>query len=167
MDGPLGLRPGCLIRSGLPTGVETVAKGVCKDGGPDVNGDTLFETGSATKTFTAVLLQLMVDNGEVALDDPIGSISHRTRRRPAAVAGKSLWLTWPPFDRHKANAVIDGGWEGFHDTNGVFQSNPQTFTTIPGARFSFSTASRLICLISGPGDSTTRPAEWPGPGKPG
>lgn len=23
--------------------------------------------------------------------------------------------------------VIDGGWEGFHDTNGVFHSNPQSF----------------------------------------
>jgi alpha-galactosidase len=23
--------------------------------------------------------------------------------------------------------VIDGGWEGFHDTNGVFHSNPKTF----------------------------------------
>jgi serine-type D-Ala-D-Ala carboxypeptidase/endopeptidase len=36
-----------------------------------VNGDTLFEIGSDTKTFTALLLQDMVRRGEMRLDDPV------------------------------------------------------------------------------------------------
>jgi len=43
------------------------------DNGPssEVDGDTLFETGSITKTFTALLLQDMVARGEMKLDDPV------------------------------------------------------------------------------------------------
>ena len=43
------------------------------DGGTSqgVNGDTLFEIGSITKTFTALLLQDMVERGEMKLDDPV------------------------------------------------------------------------------------------------
>lgn len=36
-----------------------------------VNGDTIFEIGSATKVFTSLLLADAVQRGEVALDDPI------------------------------------------------------------------------------------------------
>jgi len=36
---------------------------------PRVDGDTLFEIGSITKTFTATLLVDMVKRGEVGLDD--------------------------------------------------------------------------------------------------
>jgi len=38
---------------------------------PEVNGDTLFEIGSITKTFTTLLLQYMVARGEMKLDDPV------------------------------------------------------------------------------------------------
>src|SRR5712671_2870643 len=38
----------------------------------DVNGDTLFEIGSDTKTFTALLLQDMIERGDMKLDDPVG-----------------------------------------------------------------------------------------------
>jgi serine-type D-Ala-D-Ala carboxypeptidase/endopeptidase len=37
----------------------------------DVDGDTLFEIGSITKVFTALLLQDMVERGEMKLDDPV------------------------------------------------------------------------------------------------
>lgn len=40
-------------------------------GGREVNGDTVFEIGSITKTFTGLLLQGMVDRGEMNLDDPV------------------------------------------------------------------------------------------------
>lgn len=36
-----------------------------------LDGDTLFEIGSITKTFTAALLAEMVERGEVKLDDPV------------------------------------------------------------------------------------------------
>src|SRR5215475_10250051 len=43
------------------------------DNGTDqeVNGDTLFEIGSVTKTFTVLLLEDMVNRGEMKLDDPV------------------------------------------------------------------------------------------------
>src|SRR5262245_34593841 len=43
------------------------------DNGTDqeVNADTLFEIGSMTKTFTALLLQDMVARGEMTLEDPV------------------------------------------------------------------------------------------------
>ena len=42
--------------------------------GPDakpLDGDSVFEIGSITKVFTAILLADMVDRGEVKLDDPV------------------------------------------------------------------------------------------------
>jgi CubicO group peptidase (beta-lactamase class C family)/GH35 family endo-1,4-beta-xylanase len=43
------------------------------DNGTDqeVNGDTLFQIGSVTKTFTGLLLQDMIERGEMKLDDPV------------------------------------------------------------------------------------------------
>ena len=43
------------------------------DNGTDqeVDGDTVFEIGSITKTFTTLLLQDMVERGEMKLDDPV------------------------------------------------------------------------------------------------
>jgi D-alanyl-D-alanine-carboxypeptidase/D-alanyl-D-alanine-endopeptidase len=38
---------------------------------PEVNGDTLFELGSITKTFTTLLLEDMIQRGEMKLDDPV------------------------------------------------------------------------------------------------
>ena len=39
--------------------------------GQEMNGDTLFELGSITKTFTALLLQDMIAHGEMKLDNPV------------------------------------------------------------------------------------------------
>ncbi len=39
-----------------------------------LDGDTVFEIGSMTKIFTALLLADMVQRGEVALDDPLSSL---------------------------------------------------------------------------------------------
>jgi len=42
-----------------------------KESGREVDGNTLFELGSVTKTFTAILLADMVERGTLNLDDPI------------------------------------------------------------------------------------------------
>lgn len=42
-----------------------------RDGNDPVDGDTVFEIGSVTKTFTSLLLADMVEKGEVKLDDPV------------------------------------------------------------------------------------------------
>lgn len=53
-------------------GRRIVAHGTLERGGSRrVDGDTLFEIGSATKVFTALLLADMSRRGEVGLDDPI------------------------------------------------------------------------------------------------
>jgi len=45
--------------------------GVIRDGRTAPNGKTVYEIGSVTKTFTATLLALMVEKGEVRLDQPV------------------------------------------------------------------------------------------------
>lgn len=53
-------------------GRRIVGCGKARDGSDqEVNGDTLFEIGSVTKTFTTLLLQDMVQGGRVKLDDPV------------------------------------------------------------------------------------------------
>lgn len=42
-----------------------------RDSDRPVDGDSVFEIGSVTKTFTALLLSDMVEKGEVKLDDPV------------------------------------------------------------------------------------------------
>ena len=44
---------------------------ISKANSTKVNGDTIFDIGSLTKTFTAALLADMVKRGIVNLDDPI------------------------------------------------------------------------------------------------
>jgi CubicO group peptidase (beta-lactamase class C family) len=61
------------------------------DSDQTVNANTVFEIGSVTKVFTAILLAGMVERGEVMLDDPIskhlpGSVKTPTR------AGKVITL---------------------------------------------------------------------------
>jgi D-alanyl-D-alanine-carboxypeptidase/D-alanyl-D-alanine-endopeptidase len=45
--------------------------GETKAGGPAPTPDTMFEIGSVSKPITALLLALMVEDGEVKLDDPV------------------------------------------------------------------------------------------------
>src|SRR5437773_193648 len=55
----------------------------------DVNGDTVFEIGSVTKTFTTLLLQDMVERDEVKLDDPVAKYLPESVKVPAR-NGKQL-----------------------------------------------------------------------------
>lgn len=48
----------------------------------EVDGDTVFEIGSITKTFTALLLQDMVERGEMKLDDPVAKFLPPTVKVP-------------------------------------------------------------------------------------
>jgi CubicO group peptidase (beta-lactamase class C family) len=56
-----------------------------------VDGDTLFELGSITKVFTALLLELAVERGEVALDDPLVKHLPAGTRAPV-VDGREITL---------------------------------------------------------------------------
>ena len=48
----------------------------------EANGDTLFEIGSVTKTFTGLLLQDMIARGEMNLDDPVAKYLPKSVRMP-------------------------------------------------------------------------------------
>jgi len=56
-----------------------------------LNGNTVFEIGSITKTFTSALLADMVQRGEVKLDDPVSKFLPATVRVPSR-AGKQITL---------------------------------------------------------------------------
>ena len=63
-----------------PGGRRVLSHGHPAKGDPRrVDGDTVFEIGSITKVFTALLLADAVERGEVALSDPV------TRYLPASV----------------------------------------------------------------------------------
>jgi CubicO group peptidase (beta-lactamase class C family) len=74
---------------GLAVGIvdQQGARVVCHgtlDNGTDryVDGDTLFAIGSITKVFTALLLQDMVERGEMRLDDPVQKYLPESVRMP-------------------------------------------------------------------------------------
>jgi D-alanyl-D-alanine-carboxypeptidase/D-alanyl-D-alanine-endopeptidase len=55
-----------------PNGTEVYSYGnISRENSTHVNGDTIFDIGSITKTFTAALLVDMVKHGLINLDDPI------------------------------------------------------------------------------------------------
>lgn len=56
-----------------------------------VNGDSVFEIGSVTKTFTAVLLADMVERSELNLDDPISKFLPSSVKAPSR-DGKEITL---------------------------------------------------------------------------
>src|SRR5205809_843513 len=57
----------------------------------EVNGDTIFEIGSATKTITTLLLQDMVELDKVKLDDPVAKYLPESVKVPAR-DGKQITL---------------------------------------------------------------------------
>ena len=63
------------------------------DNGTDqeVNGDTLFDIASITKPFTGLLLQDMIERGEMKLDDPVAKCLPQSVRMPTR-NGKEITL---------------------------------------------------------------------------
>lgn len=53
-----------------------------RDGSSPVDGNTVFEIGSITKTFTATLLALMAERGELSLNDPAQKFLPSSVRMP-------------------------------------------------------------------------------------
>ena len=69
----------------------TIAHGVRARGGDSVDARTVFEIGSITKVFTAVLLAEMVRRGELRIDDRIATYLPPSVRVPAR-AGRQITL---------------------------------------------------------------------------
>jgi CubicO group peptidase (beta-lactamase class C family) len=112
---------------------------------PEVNGDTLFEIGSITKTFTALLLQDMVERRQMKLDDPVANYLPSAVKVPAH-GGKEITLlhlvthtsglprddvTWVP--RNFARSYSDYTVDQLH----AFLSG-HTLIRDPGAKHEYS-----------------------------
>ena len=75
-----------------PAGTRVVAYGKpAKDDPRPLNGDTVFEIGSISKVFTALLLADMAQHGEVKLDDPIAKYLPENVKAPQR-NGKQITL---------------------------------------------------------------------------
>lgn len=73
-------------------GNRTVSCGKLDNGtDQEVTGNTLFEIGSITKTFTTLLLQDMIDRGQMKLDDPVAKYLPESVKVPTR-NGKEITL---------------------------------------------------------------------------
>lgn len=113
----------------------------------EVNGDTVFEIGSITKTFTSLLLLDMVEHGEVKLDDPVRKYLPKSVKVPArgekeitlvnlAAQDSSL-----PFNADNLNLVSNDWVKAYNaytaDDMYVFLSR-FNLPDDPGAKFQYS-----------------------------
>src|SRR5262249_50901474 len=74
------------------TGTRIVGYGKpSQDSAQMVDGDSVFEIGSITKVFTAILLADMVERGEVSLSDPISKYLPKSVKTPSR-KGKEITL---------------------------------------------------------------------------
>jgi serine-type D-Ala-D-Ala carboxypeptidase/endopeptidase len=83
---------GMVVGIVTPNGRRLIAYGHLNQGDPrELNGDTVFEIGSVTKVFTALLLSDMVQRGEVHLNDPVAKYLPAASPLPDA-DGRSITL---------------------------------------------------------------------------
>jgi CubicO group peptidase (beta-lactamase class C family) len=102
--------PGVAI--GILDGAEEIVRGLgvtSVEHPLDVDGDTLFQTGSITKTFTGTLVMRLVDEGRLELDAPVRTYVPELRLQDEDVAARVTM-------RHLLTHT--GGWVGdyFDDT---------------------------------------------------
>lgn len=76
-------------------GMRVIGYGRTGTDGSEVNGDTVFEIGSITKTFTALLLQEMVERGQMKLDAPVAKYLPGSVKPPTHGSKEITLLTSP------------------------------------------------------------------------
>ncbi len=133
-------------------GSNVISYGKAGDGtGREVDGDTLFEIGSITKTFTALLLQDMVERGEMKLNDPLSKYLPGSVRVPTR-NGKEITLlqlathtsgfpqmsiTWMPDRAETPHAEYS--IDRLYDFVSGF-----TLTRDPGTKYEYSTVGTAL-----------------------
>ena len=139
-------RPGQGIVIGIlgPEGERIVAGGTGAGAGFDAT--TVFEIGSITKVFTALLLADMADKGEVSLDDPAAKYLPAGHRMPER-GGRPITLTDLATHRSGLPRMADDMWAISHP-DGQFADYTEErllafldrhqLTREPGAQFEYS-----------------------------
>ncbi len=74
--------PGIVVGVIDTNGTRVIGYGKTRQGGSNVDGNTVFEIGSVTKVFTSLLLADMVEHSEVKLDDPISKFLPKSVKTP-------------------------------------------------------------------------------------
>jgi CubicO group peptidase (beta-lactamase class C family) len=111
----------------------------------DLNGDTIFEIGSITKTFTSLLALQMEQRGEIKLDDPVAKYLPKFVKIPS-YAGKEITVlnlaaqdSGLPFNPDNFSGK---DWKDRFDhytaENMYAFLAGSTLTNQPGARFQYS-----------------------------
>jgi len=115
--------------------------------GQEVNGDTVFEIGSITKTFTTLLLMDMVERGEMKLDDPVAKYLPKSVRmstyhgREITLLNLAVQDSGLPFD---ADNILETGDDGDNPFANYTVEKMYDFlsrfalTNEPGTKFQYS-----------------------------
>jgi D-alanyl-D-alanine-carboxypeptidase/D-alanyl-D-alanine-endopeptidase len=116
-------------------------------GGPApqaVNGDTVFEVGSVTKLFTALLLADMVVRGEVGLNDPVKQYLPGNVRvagkdgRAITLADLATHTSGLPFFPSNFPPVEDRAAYAKYSVEQLYQSLSSELPRAPGTRWEYS-----------------------------
>jgi CubicO group peptidase (beta-lactamase class C family) len=110
----------------------------------EINGDTVFEIGSITKTFTTLLLQDMVERGEMKLEDPVSRFLPEAVKMPTRNA---KGITLLDLATHMSGLPRDIGGIRSQNRDNPFDHNADQLyeflsgyplATDPGASFLYS-----------------------------
>lgn len=120
-----------------------------RDNGTDqpVDGDTLFEIGSITKTFTVLLLEDMVNRGEMKLDDPVEKYLPASVKVPSRNGKKITLLNLAsqdsglPFDGNNMPKRIPNNMFAGYTADLLYEFlSSYKLSQEPGASFLYSNA---------------------------
>lgn len=127
----------------------------------EVNGDTVFEIGSITKTFTVLLLQDMIERGEMQLEDPVAKYLPASVKMPAYKGREITLLNLAAQDSglpFNADGLDGKDWLARYDAFTVEKMYAflagYNLPNKPGTKFQYSNVGlsvlgQAICLKAG------------------
>jgi CubicO group peptidase (beta-lactamase class C family) len=121
------------------------------DSDREVNGDTLFGIGSITKTFTALLLQDMVDRREMRLHDPVANYLPHSVKVPE-FCGRQITLLdlathtsgLPLFPDNFDTNHLDEPWAGYSVEKLYAFVSGCRLNWKPGTKYEYSTVGMAL-----------------------
>ncbi|MDB6123778.1 MAG: putative Serine-type D-Ala-D-Ala carboxypeptidase [Pedosphaera sp.] len=125
------------------------------DNGTDqeVDGDTVFEIGSITKTFTALLLQEMAERGEIKLTDPVAKYLPESVKVPSYnhqeitlldLATQASGLPFQPDNTLTITNDWENPWVGYTAEKIYAFLSGYTLPNAPGAKFQYSNIGMAV-----------------------